>query len=54
MAMADLLDRFENENVSRAADREGGMAREGRQPHKAAATNPFDEIEIGSIQPVSR
>ena len=52
--MVDLFDRFESEDLSAAggAAREPGAGREGRQPHKSAS-NPCDEIEIGSLQQVS-
>ena len=53
--MVDLLDRFESEDVSRsmaAAGRASAQGRGGGQPDRTAA-NPFDELEIGSLQPVS-
>lgn len=51
--MVDLLDRFESEDLSHGGSvaREAPGGRGGRQPQKSAS-NPFDEIEIGSLQPV--
>ena len=53
--MVDLLDRFQSEDVPRsmaAGGRASAQGRGGGQPDRAVA-NPFDEIEIGHLHPVS-
>lgn len=53
--MVDLLDRFQSEDLPRsmaAGGRASSQGRGGGQTDRTAA-NPFDEIEIGNLQPVS-